>query len=48
MMRRGIPFTAEDERVLNELKTRLEPTHGKIGVTAIVRLAIRLMEKQSA
>lgn len=47
MMRRGILFTEDDVRVLESLKEKLRPTHGTLGLTAIVRLAIRNLLKRS-
>ena len=48
MIRRAIPFNAEDEKVLDSLKQELRPAHGEVKVTAIVRMAIRSFLGQMA
>lgn len=41
--RKGILFTPEDEKLLAKIARDLKPLHGKVGTTAIVRMAIRVM-----
>lgn len=45
LMTRGIRFTDDDEAVIKAVKVKLAATHGAISVTALVRLAIRTLEK---
>jgi hypothetical protein len=41
MVRRGILFTDDDEKVLASLKKRLRLSQGPVNITMIIRLAIR-------
>ncbi len=46
MIRRGIFFTDDDEKVLSALKEKLRATQGEVSITAVIRMALRALERQ--
>ena len=41
-VRTGINLTAEDRQIIRKLKRQLEPIHGKLTVTGVIRATLRL------
>jgi len=39
----SISFTAEDRKIIRLLKTQLEPIHGKLTTSGVIRAALRLV-----
>jgi hypothetical protein len=40
-IRTGINLTAEDRKIIGKLKRQLEPEHGKLTATGVIRIALR-------
>jgi hypothetical protein len=41
-VRTGVNLTAEDRQIIRKLKKQLEPIHGKLTVTGVIRATLRL------